>query len=157
MSWLGLQRLRTFIIAEYHQRIHSETGMPPQARWDEGGFLPHLAESQEQLDLLLLTVAMSRLVHRDGIHFQSLRYLDLTLAAYVGESDTPRSTQPVRRMRFSWSASDQKSRIASCSSTSLTISSPGRWVTALQQPALRPVLRQALHPLLDAPNRFSDR
>ncbi len=42
MSWLGLQRLRTFIIAEYHQRIHSETGMPPQARWDEGGFLPHL-------------------------------------------------------------------------------------------------------------------
>jgi putative transposase len=25
-------------------------------------------------------------VHPDGIHFQSLRYLDLTLAAYVGES-----------------------------------------------------------------------
>jgi putative transposase len=31
-------------------------------------------------------VAKSRKVHPDGIHFQSLRYLDLTLAAYVGES-----------------------------------------------------------------------
>ena len=35
---------------------------------------------------LLLTVATSRKVRPDGIHFQGLRYLDLTLAAYVGES-----------------------------------------------------------------------
>jgi putative transposase len=35
---------------------------------------------------LLLTVAKSRQVRPDGIHFQGLRYLDLTLAAYVGES-----------------------------------------------------------------------
>jgi putative transposase len=35
---------------------------------------------------LLLTVAKSRKVRPDGIHFQGLRYLDLTLAAYVGES-----------------------------------------------------------------------
>jgi hypothetical protein len=27
----------------------------------------------------------ARKVRRDGIHFQSLRYLSLTLAAYVGE------------------------------------------------------------------------
>jgi putative transposase len=27
-------------------------------------------------------------VHRDGIRFQALRYLDLTLAAYVGEPVT---------------------------------------------------------------------
>jgi len=33
----------------------------------------------------LLTVAKSRKVRQDGIHFQGLRYLDLTLAAYVGE------------------------------------------------------------------------
>ena len=33
-----------------------------------------------------LTVAKSRKVRPDGIHFQGLRYLDLTLAAYVGES-----------------------------------------------------------------------
>ena len=61
-------------------------GKPPQARWEGGGFLPRLPESLEQLDLLLLTVAKSRKVRPDGIHFQGLRYLDLTLAAYVGES-----------------------------------------------------------------------
>jgi putative transposase len=31
-------------------------------------------------------VAKSRKVRPDGIHFQGLRYLDLTLVAYVGES-----------------------------------------------------------------------
>lgn len=36
--------------------------------------------------MLLLTVAQPRKVHPDGIHFQSLRYLDLVLSAYVGES-----------------------------------------------------------------------
>jgi putative transposase len=42
--------------------------------------------SLEQLDLLLLTVARARTIHPDGIHLQSLRYLDPVLAAYVGES-----------------------------------------------------------------------
>jgi putative transposase len=41
--------------------------------------------SLEQLDLLLLTVAKARRVHQDGLRFQSLRYIDPTLAAYVGE------------------------------------------------------------------------
>jgi putative transposase len=79
-------RLQHFILDEYHQQPHSETGEPPQARWAGGGFLPRLPESLDQLDLLLLTVAKSRKVRPDGIHFQGLRYLDLTLAAYVGES-----------------------------------------------------------------------
>ena len=39
-----------------------------------------------QLDLLLLTVARARKVHADGIRYQGLRYVDTTLAAYVGES-----------------------------------------------------------------------
>ncbi len=39
---------------------------------------------------MLLTVAKPRVVHRDGIRFQGLRYLDLTLAAYVGEPVTVR-------------------------------------------------------------------
>jgi putative transposase len=78
--------LQRFILDQYHQRPHSETGEPPQARWESGGFLPRLPESLEHLDLLLLTVAKSRQVRPDGIHFQGLRYLDLTLAAYVGES-----------------------------------------------------------------------
>ena len=44
----------------------------------------------EQLDVLLLTVAKPRKVHPDGIHFQSLRYLDPVLADYVGEAVTIR-------------------------------------------------------------------
>jgi putative transposase len=78
-------RLQSFLLDDYHQRVHGETGMAPQARWEAGGFLPQLPESLEQLDLLLLTVAKPRQVQQDGIHFQGLRYLDLTLAAYVGE------------------------------------------------------------------------
>lgn len=83
-------RLRDFVLDTYHRRMHSETGMTPQARWEAGGFLPRLPESAAQLDLLLLTVATTRMVRQDGIHFQGLRYLDLTLAAYVGEAMTIR-------------------------------------------------------------------
>ena len=83
-------RFRTFVLDDYHQQPHSEMGMAPQARWEQGGFLPHLPDSLEQLDLLLLTVATPRKVHQDGIHFQGFRYLDLTLAAYVGEAVTIR-------------------------------------------------------------------
>ena len=58
---------------------------PPQARWEAGGFLPQMPASLEQLDLLLLTVPKTRKVHPDGIQFMGLRYIDPTLAAYVGE------------------------------------------------------------------------
>jgi putative transposase len=78
-------QLRKFILDEYHHRPNSETGVPPQTRWAAGGFLPRLPESLEQLDLLLLTVPKTRKVRQDGIHFQGLCYLDLTLAAFVGE------------------------------------------------------------------------
>jgi len=83
-------RLRAFLVDDYHHRPHGETRLPPQARWEAGGFLPRLPETLEQLDLLLLTVARARRVHRDGIHFAGLRYIDLTLAAYVGEAITVR-------------------------------------------------------------------
>jgi putative transposase len=49
-----------------------------------------MPESLEQLDLLLIQEIRARKVRRDGIHFQSLRYLSLTLAAYVGEDVTIR-------------------------------------------------------------------
>jgi putative transposase len=75
-----------FIRGGYHQRAHGETGQAPQARWDARGFPPRLPDSLEQLDLLLLTVSRPRKIHPDGIHFQGLRYLDPTLAAYVGEA-----------------------------------------------------------------------
>ena len=45
-----------------------------------------MAESLEQLDLLLLTVAKMRKIQADGVRFQGMRYIDPTLAAYVGES-----------------------------------------------------------------------
>jgi putative transposase len=83
-------RFRTFLIETYHQRIHSEINMAPQARWEAGGFLPRLPDSLEQLDLLLLTVAKTRRVQQEGIRFQTMRYTDLTLAAYVGEEVTIR-------------------------------------------------------------------
>jgi putative transposase len=77
--------LETFLMNEYHLTPHSTTTQPPQARWEAGGFLPQMPASLEQLDLLLLTVPKARKVHSDGIRFMGLRYLDPTLAAYVGE------------------------------------------------------------------------
>lgn len=79
------RRFREFLLGTYHRREHGDTRMPPQERWDKGGFLPQMPESLEQLDLLLLTVPKSRRIRPDGIHFLSMRYIDPTLAAYVGE------------------------------------------------------------------------
>ncbi len=79
-------RFRAFLLDDYHSRVHGETGVPPQERWEASGFLPQMPTSAAQLDLLLLTVAKPRTVQQDGIHFQGLRYLDTTLAAYVGET-----------------------------------------------------------------------
>jgi putative transposase len=47
-------------------------------------------DTLEDLDLLLVMVATPRVVHRDGIRFHCLRYLDPTLAAHVGEPVTIR-------------------------------------------------------------------
>ena len=92
--------LRKFFVETYHERPHGETGMPPLQRWEQGGFLPRMPEAVEQLDLLLLTVPTARKVHPDGIRFQGLRYIDTTLAAYIGESVTlrydPREAAEVR-------------------------------------------------------------
>ncbi len=64
--------------------------MPPQPRWEASAFLPRMPDSLEKLDLLLLTVAKGRQIQRDGIRFQGYRYIDPTLAAYVGEAVTIR-------------------------------------------------------------------
>ena len=77
--------LERFLVDEYHNEPHTTTGFKPHERWVAGGFLPRMPESLEQLDLLLLTVPKTRRVHRDGIRFSGLRYIDPTLAAYVGE------------------------------------------------------------------------
>lgn len=79
------EELERFLVDEYHHEVHTTTRFKPQDRWISGGFLPRMPESLEQLDLLLLTVPKTRQVHRDGIRFSGLRYIDPTLAAYVGE------------------------------------------------------------------------
>lgn len=44
-----------------------------------------MPETVDDLNLLLLTVAETRIVHRDGVRFQGLRYISPLLAAYVEE------------------------------------------------------------------------
>ncbi len=82
--------LGRWITGTYHQRPHSETGIPPQQAGLADGWLPRTPDSLEALDLLLVMVAKPRVIHRDGIHFQGLRYLDPTMAAYVREPVTIR-------------------------------------------------------------------
>lgn len=72
-------------ISEYNQSPHNEIKEAPQKRWSAKGFLPQLPESIEDLDLLLLTIKQKRRIHRDGIRFQGLRYIEPLLANYVGE------------------------------------------------------------------------
>jgi len=73
-------------IIEYNNAVHSETKMNPIKRWEKDGFLPQIPESLEHLDLLLLTEAKPRMIRRDGIYFQGLRYFDIILAEYVGKT-----------------------------------------------------------------------
>lgn len=77
--------LRALIVTNYNHRKHRETGMSPNAGWISDGWMPRLPETLDLLDGLLLTVAKTRVVARDGIHFQGLRYVASTLAGYVGE------------------------------------------------------------------------
>jgi putative transposase len=84
------ERFRHFLLEIYHRRSNADGRPPPSERWEEGAFLPRMPESLEQLDLLLMQEVRARKIRRDGIHFQGLRYLSLTLAAYVGEDATIR-------------------------------------------------------------------
>jgi putative transposase len=79
-----------WILNTYHQRTHRETRATPHERWIAEGWLPRTPASIEALDLLLVMVAVPRVVHRDGIRFQGLRYIDPVLAGYVGRSVTVR-------------------------------------------------------------------
>jgi len=99
--------LGTFLVGTYNARVHREIRVAPQAAWSGNGWLPRMPNSLEDLDLLLISVAKTRTVHRDGIHFQGIRYMDPTLAAYVKETVTirydPRDVAEIRvfhRNRF---------------------------------------------------------
>jgi putative transposase len=79
------ERFEVFVCDVYHRRVHGSTGEPPVSRWQAGGFLPAIPESLEQLDLLLVHVPKPRKVLRDGIRLMGRRYVEPTLAAFVGE------------------------------------------------------------------------
>ena len=79
------EQFRSFLVEVYHRTPAADSEMSPSAKWEDGGFLPRMPESLEQLDMLLIEEIRPRRVRRDGIHFQGFRYLSLTLAAYVGE------------------------------------------------------------------------
>ncbi|WP_325049561.1 Mu transposase C-terminal domain-containing protein [Kocuria soli] len=86
---LSLAELDTAVegfVATYNDRTHSELGICPRSAWIADGWLPRLPESLDDLDGLLLTVAKTRVVRRDGIRFQGLRCICPTLAGYVGRS-----------------------------------------------------------------------
>ncbi len=78
-------RFQNWMIEKYLQEVHSETNMPPQERWTSFPHVPKMPETLENLDLLLLTVAKTRFVRRDGIRFSGFRYFDVSLAGYIGE------------------------------------------------------------------------
>jgi putative transposase len=75
-----------FITSNYPSRRHPEIDATPWAAWTSDGWLPRLPASIDELNLLLMTVAKTRTVQRDGIHFQGQRYVSPLLAAYVGEN-----------------------------------------------------------------------
>lgn len=78
-------RFEAFVCGVYHQRVHGTTGEAPVVRWQKGGFLPVMPDTLEQLDMLLVHVPKPRKVLRDGIRLLGRRYVEPTLAAFVGE------------------------------------------------------------------------
>jgi putative transposase len=92
--------IRGFVTGRYNARTHPAIGMSPNEAWTADGWLPRMPERLEDLDELLAMVARPRVVRRDGIRFGGLRYLDPTLAAFVGERVTirhdPRDVAEIR-------------------------------------------------------------
>jgi putative transposase len=101
LSLAELDRAITaYITGTYHVRVHGETHETPLEAWRGTGFLSRLPASLEDLDLLLVMHAKARVVRRDGLRFQGLRYSHATLAAYVGDAVTirydPRDLSEIR-------------------------------------------------------------
>jgi putative transposase len=64
------EQFRAFLVDGYQRTPVGEAELAPSAKWEEGGFLPRVPASLEQLDLLLIEEVRPRKVRRDGIHFQ---------------------------------------------------------------------------------------
>lgn len=91
LSLADLDRtIEAYITDTYHQRVHTEIKRTPLDAWRGDGFLPHLPESLELLDLLLVMHVQPRTVRRDGISFMGMRFMSPTLAGFVGKTVTVR-------------------------------------------------------------------
>jgi putative transposase len=82
----GIDNAINSYIRRYNARTHRELRTSPLQAWIADGWLPRLPDSLEQLDGFLLTVPTTRVVQRDGIHFEGLRYTAATLAPFVGST-----------------------------------------------------------------------
>jgi len=76
---------KEWLLEEYMQKVHSETKEPPGERFKSGAVIPRMPNSLQDLDLMLHKVGKPRKVQRDGIRFETFRYFDFALGAYVGE------------------------------------------------------------------------
>lgn len=57
-GWIGVkatltlpafeQHFQTWLLEDYHHRVHEETRCKPQERWEAGGFVPRMPDSLEQ-------------------------------------------------------------------------------------------------------------
>lgn len=86
--------LEQFIVKEYNNQKHTETQQVPIQRWAAGGRIPRTPTNDEELDLLLLTVATARKIHRDGNLFCQQRSLRSTIIAINGDSRHSRPPSP---------------------------------------------------------------
>ncbi len=70
------QHFRTWLLDDYHHRVHSETNCAPQARWEAGGFLPRMLEILQAGEVELVVAsryaAGANLGDFDGRHADDL-------------------------------------------------------------------------------------
>ena len=79
-----------WVVDEYMQRIHTETGATPFARWNDHHLHPRLAPSLESLDVLLMTVPDERKVQQDGVRVFNLLYYATEFCGLTGKRVTVR-------------------------------------------------------------------
>lgn len=76
-----------WLVNEYMQRENEDTGESPFLRWSRQPQVTRMPDSLDSLHMLLMTVPESRLVRNDGIHTNSLRYINTDLQfGYMRES-----------------------------------------------------------------------
>jgi putative transposase len=68
-----------WIVKEYHERVHSETGRKPREHWEETVQL-RMPESIEQLDSFLMKADKTRIVKNTGVRFKNKHYWSPELA-----------------------------------------------------------------------------